>query len=267
MKKLIFMLASAAVLACGCSRENETAGGEGFGTIRIACDADITIDAATAAAKSQTRAVAKPAGEEFALRITGDGFDRSWESVAAYNAEETAYYFVEGRYTVSVSYGDPEAEGADKPAYTGSTQVDVLPRRNATAAVVARICNSQALVRATESFKKYYRNAEFTLTTGSDNAFTFHPCAGTEEEAVWVKAGTSLTVAGTARGQSQDGIADGPLYTFSPEPLAATRPATRHIFTFDAKQAGSATLTITLGEEYTETRTLDVELNKDAIPD
>lgn len=70
---------------------------------------------------------------------------------------------------------------------------------------------------------------------------------------------------GTARGQSQDGTSEGPLYTFTPEPLEAARPATRHIFTLDARKAGSATLTVTLGEGYTETVDLDVELNDEAI--
>lgn len=35
----------------------------------------------------------------------------------------------------------------------------------------------------------------------------------------------------------------------------------------DAKNAGSATLTITLGEDYTDTRTLDCEVNEGAIDD
>ena len=99
----------------------------------------------------------------------------------------------------------------DKPYYAGSTEVEVAARRTCTAQITAKIGNSQALVRATESFKKYYNNAEFSVTTG------------------------------------------------------AARPATRHIFTLDARKAGSATLTVTLGEGYTETVDLDVELNDEAI--
>lgn len=208
MRKLLYLLASAAVMAGGCSEKKETPAGEGCGTIRIACEADATIDAAAAMAAVQgaTRAAAKPDGKDFTLRIRGENFDKSWATVAAYNAEETAYSFPEGRYTITVTYGDPEAEGADKPYYAGAT----------------------------------------------------------EAEAVWVQAGKPLTLKGTARGQSQDGTSEGPLYTFTPEPLEAARPATRHIFTLDAKKAGSATLTVTLGEGYTETVELDVELNDEA---
>lgn len=278
MKKLILIFASAALAAGGCSKENgPTEGGEG-GTIRIASLTDASIDADAASDKSTTaksvtainptRSEAfKPAVEAFALHITGTDFDRSWETVAAYNAEETSYYFVQGRYTVSISYGDPEAEGLDKPYYAGSTDLDVLPRRTNTARITARIGNSQTRVRATEAFLKYYHDAEFTVTTASGYSHTFRPAAGAEEAPIWVKAGTSLTVSGTAKGQSQDGEKEGPTYTFNPEPLDATAAATCHIFTFDAKSAGSATLIITLGEGYTETRPLDVELNKEAIAD
>ena len=49
--------------------------------------------------------------------------------------------------------------------------------------------------------------------------------------------------------------------------LAATTPRTCHIITYDAKNAGSATLTITLGDSYTDTRTLDCEVNEGAIDD
>ena len=266
MRKLLYLLASAAVMAGGCSEKKETPAGEGCGTIRIACEADATIDAAAAMAAVQgaTRAAAKPDGKDFTLRIRGENFDKSWATVAAYNAEETAYSFPEGRYTITVTYGDPEAEGADKPYYAGATEVEVAARRTSTAQITATIGNSQTLVRATESFKKYYNNAEFTVTTGAGGIFTFRPCDEAEAEAVWVQAGKPLTLKGTARGQSQDGTSEGPLYTFTPEPLEAARPATRHIFTLDAKKAGSATLTVTLGEGYTETVELDVELNDEA---
>lgn len=265
MRKLLYILASAAVAAGGCSEKKEAPAGEGCGTIRIVCEADATIDAAsTVPAQGATRAAAKPDGKDFTLRIRGENFDKSWATVAAYNAEETAYTFPEGRYAITVTYGDPEAEGADKPYYAGATEVEVAARRTSTAQITATIGNAQTLVRATESFKKYYNNAEFTVTTGAGGIFTFRPCDAAEAEAVWVQAGKPLTLKGTARGQSQDGTSEGPLYTFTPEPLEAARPATRHIFTLDAKKAGSATLTVTLGEGYTETVELDVELNDEA---
>lgn len=48
------------------------------------------------------------------------------------------------------------------------------------------------------------------------------------------------------------------------EPLASTSPRTRHIFTFDAADAGSATLHITLDENEELTSSVDIELNDNA---
>lgn len=72
---------------------------------------------------------------------------------------------------------------------------------------------------------------------------------------------------GTARRQSQTGTDEGPKVTFSEQTLEATSPRTCHIFTFDAKDAGSVTLTVTLSDDYTETRPIDCEVNEGAIDD
>ena len=91
-RHLICILASAAVAVTGCNETTETNAGGGQGTIRIACKADISIDAEAKASPKGTRAeITAPAGSEFALRITGAGFDRSWESVAAFDAEENVF--------------------------------------------------------------------------------------------------------------------------------------------------------------------------------
>lgn len=264
MKKLIHLIAAAALAAGGCSETTEPAPGADCGTIRIVGRTDSAIDFDASPVRSATRSEA-PAAGEFSLRITGADFDRTWERVAAFEAEE--HLFPKGTYRVEIAYGDPRKEGADNPCYAGATSVEVQARRTATASITARIANAQALVRATEAFLRYYHDARFTLETRAGNRFEFRPGDGSDEAPVWVEAGTTLTVTGSARGQSQDGIADGPLYTFAPEPLPAAVAATRHIFTFDAKRAGSATLTITLGDGYTETRELAVELNEGAIPD
>ena len=94
--------------------------------------------------------------------------------------------------------------------------MEVAARRTSSAQITATIGNAQTLVRATESFKKYNNNAEFTVTTGAGSIFTFRPCDAAEAEAVWVQAGKPLTLKGTARGQSQDGTSEGPLYTSPP---------------------------------------------------
>ena len=44
MRKLLYLLASAAVMAGGCSEKKETPAGEGCGKIRIACEDEGKID-------------------------------------------------------------------------------------------------------------------------------------------------------------------------------------------------------------------------------
>lgn len=129
------------------------------------------------------------------------------------------------------------------------------------------VANSQVVIRATEQFLAYFHDARFTVTTASGNEFAFTPGSDPADEPVFVKGGTRLTVTGTARRQSPTGTGEGPEVTFSAQTLDATTPRTCHIITYDAKNAGSATLTITLGEDYTDTRTLDCEVNEGAIDD
>lgn len=170
-------------------------------------------------------------------------------------------------HTVSVAHGDPDAEGIDKPYYAAEKRVEVLPRRAATVEMTATIANSQTVVRATEQFLNYFHDAQFTVTTASGNQFDFTPGSTPADEPVFVKSATTLKVTGTARRQSQTGTDEGPKVTFSEQTLEATSPRTCHIFTFDAKDAGSVTLTVTLSDDYTETRQIDCEVNEGAIDD
>ena len=248
-RHLISILASAAVAVAGCNETNETNAGGGCGTIRIACRTDLSIDAEAKASPKATRTeITAPDGSEF---------------VAAFEAEENV--FAEGPYKIAVEHGDPETEGPDKPYFSGSTDIDVAARHVNTAQVTAHVAKSQTFVRITEAFAKFYHDAEFTVTTGSGNEFTFRPDGTGDPERIWVKTGTTLSVSGTARSQSQDGEKEGPLYTFPAETLDATVAATCHIFTFDASNAGSASLNIVLGEGEGETRVIPVELNEEAI--
>ncbi len=256
MKRLISILAITAALTVGGCAENETGSATGFGRIAVAATADNAID---------TRAATVPAVEDFRFDLTGDnGYEGSWQSVGEFAQCDTL--FKNGRYTAFIAYGDPEAEGGDA-YYEGRTTFDLAARRTNTVRIQAQIANSQTLVRATEQFLAYFHDASFTVTTGSGNKFDFTPGAATPDQAVFVKAGTSLTVTGTARRQSPTGTDEGPRVEFSADPLAATKPRTRHIFTFDAADAGSATVRIELGEGESIVEPVTIELNDGAIKD
>jgi len=211
-KQLIYLLASAGLLAAGCSTENDTEA-TGYGTLSVSCTADTSIDTASAEASGTPEA---PAAGAFSLTVTGETGTQKWDTLTEFEQSETVFRM--GSYTVAIAHGDPDAEGAGKPYYYAEQKIEVLPRRTVNADLTATVANSQVVIRATEQFLAYFHDARFTVTTASGNEF-------------------------------------------------ALTPRTCHIITYDAKNAGSATLTITLGDSYTDTRTLDCEVNEGAIDD
>lgn len=257
MKTIHILSAAALLLAGGCS---EAERGAGYGSLRFRCTAQTEMEMADDAA---SRTATAPAGDDFALRLTGDGYDERWERVADFNAE--APQLQEGRYTATVSWGDPADEGIGCEAYAGSEQITIVARRTTEHTVVARPANAQVLVRTTQQFRDYYHDSRFTLTTGAGRTFEIAPdAAGYVEEPIAVEAATHLTVEGHARRQSPTGTDEGPEVTLGPERLDATQRGKCHIFLFDARQAGGATLRILIGEEYTEEREINCELNEDS---
>lgn len=253
-------MASAALLAAGCSTENKAEGTE-YGTLKVSCTADGSIDAASDDTSRMPAAPSVPQAGDFTLTVTGESGTQKWDTLTEF--EQSDAVFRMGTYTVSVAHGDPDAEGIDKPYYAAEKRVEVLPRRAATVEMTATIANSQTVVRATEQFLNYFHDAQFTVTTASGNQFDFTPGSTPADEPVFVKSATTLKVTGTARRQSQTGTDEGPKVTFSEQTLEATSPRTCHVLTFDAKDAGS----VTLSDDYTETRPIDYEVNEGAIDD
>lgn len=262
-KHLIYLMTSAALLAVGCSTENKTEG-TGYGTLEIVCTTDPSIDTALPSAETPGTPAA-PEASSFSLTVTGEAGTQKWDTLAEF--EQSGTVFRMGSYTVAIAHGDPDAEGSGKPYYAAGKTVEIRPRQTENVELTATVANSQVVVRATEQFLAYFHDAKFTVTTASGNAFDFTPGSTPADEPVFVKAATKLTITGTARRQSPTGTGEGPGVTFGEQTLEATTPRTCHVLTFDAKNAGSATLEITLGDSYTDTRTLDCEVNEGAIDD
>ena len=236
-----------------------------YGTLKVSCTADGSIVAASDDTSRMPAAPSVPQAGDFTLTVTGESGTQQWDTLTEF--EQSDAVFRMGTYAVSVAHGDPDAEGIDKPYYAAEKSVEVLPRRAATVEMTATIANSQTVVRATEQFLNYFHDAQFTVTTASGNQFDFTPGSTPADEPVFVKSATTLKVTGTARRQSQTGTDEGPKVTFSEQTLEATSPRTCHVLTFDAKDAGSVTLTVTLSDDYTETRPIDCEVNEGAIDD
>lgn len=255
--RLILLLASAAVAAGGCAK-NETPTGDGYGTLRIACRTDAMITT-----RAEIAVTPVPDAGDLSLTISGTEFSKTWESLSAFNdAGET---IPAGSYTAELRYGDPKAEGVGKVCYYGSKAIEIVARQRVEETIPVQIANAQVLVSATESFLNYFHDATFTVTTSAGNRFTFTPGAEKADEAVFVEAGTTLTLTGTAKLQSQTGTAFDRNYAFPEQRLDRTVARTRHTFLFDARDNGSATLTINLDDGFLDERTIDVELNDDTL--
>ena len=256
--RLILLLASAAVAAGGCAKNETPADSDGYGTLRIDCRPDAMITT-----RAEIAVTPVPDAGDLSLTISGTEFSKTWESLSAFNdAGET---IPAGSYTAELSYGDPTAEGVGKPYYYGSKEIEIVARQSVEETIPVQIANAQVLVSATESFLNYFHDATFTVTTSAGNRFTFTPGAETADEAVFVEAGTTLTLTGTAKLQSQTGTAFDRDYTFPEQRLDRTVARTRHTFLFDARDNGSATLTINLRDDFLDERTIDVELNDDSL--
>ena len=159
--RLILLLASAAVAAGGCAKNETPADGSGYGTLRIDCRTDAMITT-----RAEIAVTPVPTAEELTLTISGTEFSKTWESLAVFNdAGET---LPAGTYTATLSYGDPKAEGAGKPCYAGSKEITIVARQSVEETIPVQIANAQVLVTATEAFLNYFHDATFTVTTGEE---------------------------------------------------------------------------------------------------
>ncbi len=275
MKKFILLtMAAAALGVVGCSDDAMPGVSNERNAGTVIFRSEVDGDMATRAnVNIATFGAYVPASDEFKLVLSGGDFEtpREWATLGAYNADVknglcsfTSSQDVEsgnGLYTAVVTYGDPEAEGENKPYYYGNkTNFELKRGTNTPIYIDAYVANSVARIVTTESFDKFFSGAEFTLKTQSGYTTTFKPADG-EMTPVFVKAGTTEEVSGKPFMQKQtddDSSAVECALTTSPITSAAK---TIHTFRFDATNAGEATLTVNLSENETITANVEVELN------
>lgn len=95
-KQLIYLLASACLLAAGCSTENKT-DETGYGTLAINCTADTSIDTASAEASGTPEV---PAAGAFSLTVTGETGTQKWDTLTEFEQSQTVFRM--GAYTVAI---------------------------------------------------------------------------------------------------------------------------------------------------------------------
>ena len=115
-------------------------------------------------------------------------------------------------------------------------------------------------VETTEAFDNYFVGGHtFELTTSAGNKFD----VSAQTEPLFI-APASFTVGGTATKQANQSGAEGATITLPEYKMESAAAQTYYTVKFDVKEAGQATLEITLNEELVESIDIEQELNDNA---
>lgn len=113
-------MASAALLAAGCSTENKAEGTE-YGTLKVSCTADGSIDAASDDTSRMPAAPSVPQAGDFTLTVTGESGTQKWDTLTEF--EQSDAVFRMGTYTVPSHTATPMRRESTNP---------IMPRRSAS---------------------------------------------------------------------------------------------------------------------------------------
>ena len=200
-----------------------------------------------------------PAASDFALEIEGVShtFNQEYASIAEFNEDG---YLHGGTYKARVVAGDIAEEGLDKATFTGEVEFSVEPRKSIDVNITATIANTLVKVETTEAFDNYFVGGHtFELTTEAGNKFD----VSAQSEPLFI-APASFTVAGTAVKQANQSGAEGATIALPEYKMESAVAQTLYTVKFDVKEAGRATLEITLNEELVESIDIEQELNDNA---
>lgn len=288
MMKKCFYLAAAALAAVGCSDKEGLPGPDSEATVgQLGIRATVATSVETRAEvdlKTLVENLRIPMAEDPDLKLvlTGnankisfdDNGDRVVGAAVTYNktfnpfSTYTNPSLDPGIYSAAFSCGDAQAVGFNKPYYEGQavmagttdTDLTVVEGKTAQAQATLTVRNSLARVTATDAFESYFSTIDLKIFV--DGVQTE---AGYGTEPIFLPAGKQLTVKGTAVRPSQDGVAGGKTVTVElpADRAVSAKAGTMHTFEFNVN-AGTLSVTVTLGD-YAETIELDsVELNDDA---
>lgn len=167
MKKSIItkaMILALGLIAASCSDET---GGYGSGTGRIApsvgCDGDVE-----GMGQTLSRAGDEITVDDLSLTLSKDdgSYRHTWDKVSDFDKTKE---FGVGNYTLTAFYGDPDTEGFEKPAYSGTVPVRVSDGQTSRVSLTATVVNAKISVVFTDEFKKYMTDysGQFVTSKGT----------------------------------------------------------------------------------------------------
>ncbi|MDE6311571.1 MAG: DUF4493 domain-containing protein [Muribaculaceae bacterium] len=161
--------------------------------------------------------------------------------------------FKVGEYTFEVSYGNPEAEGFDMPAYYGSEILIVEENRTSSVSVTAVIVNSMVSVEFGDGLKQYATDLSAHLqTTGDKIAFST-----SETRAAYVNPGPATVSVTLTKPNGVSGTVTIPVFT--------AKARYHHHVKLDLDGgAGDAVLNVTF-DDTVETEDVEIELSDEIL--
>lgn len=189
---------------------------------------------------------ALPAESDFNL-VVKDASGKSVYSGALLGWDQTTS-LAAGSYTASVAAGSEFDEGPQKPYFLGSTEFSVKGAETTSVSIPVSLGNVIVKVVCTESFRNYYPEYAFTLTT-PDNAAGFD-CT---TNAVFVAY--QFTVSGTVTNQS------GKTYSLEPKTWKGDA-ATCYTVKYDVTNVGGASVTVSFSDSVQTVDLGEIELNQ-----
>lgn len=161
--------------------------------------------------------------------------------------------FKVGEYLIEASYGDPEQEGFDLPAYYGAESIIIEENRTTSITLKAQLINSMVSVEFGDDLVKYATDlSAHVQTTGDKIAF-----ASTETRAAYVKPGATTVTVTLTKPNGVSGTVAIPTFT--------AKARTHHHVKLDlVGGSGDAAITVTFDSTVTN-EDVEIELSDDIL--
>lgn len=176
-----FGLAAALLLAASCDDGLDFTGGTG--TVAPLVDYDPTV----ISARSASRAAEIGDLTKADLTLTLASADGSVNESFPCNSFPTDRGFKTGKYTLTASYGDPDAEGFELPAVSGSAELSVTEGKQTRVDLTATPSKAMVTVRFDESVSNYMDSWSARLHTPGGAYIDY---SATETRPVYLRPGS-----------------------------------------------------------------------------
>lgn len=254
MKKFFTLASLFALALVSCTNEENKSEANEKGAVNFDLTISNEVDATRANVSCTT-----PAAEDFALKIEGVShtYNKEYANIAEFNEDN---YLHLGTYKATVTAGNIAEEGYDKATFVGSEEFYVEARKETAVEITATIANTLVKVETTEQFRNYFVDGHsLELTTAAGNKFD----VSAQEAPLFIAPG-EFKVNGTAVKQANQSGAEGTTITLPEYKMESAAAQTYYTVKFDVKDAGQATLEITLNEVLVESIDIEQELNDNA---